>query len=174
MPNDKPVSKLPISIGPPRPHPAIRALRRHTQGQPFTGEAFPLPGATAPAIYPRPPHVEPPSGAFHFDELAPLTLIAAGASAVLLVVTIPAGYNAVVRHFGQNADDFSIVTWRFLINGAPVRPFSDLRAQVGTLIVPSHVTVELTPRDVFSILAVNTGAIGVNIAARIGGWFWPI
>lgn len=180
--NDRPPGKVtvpvPIRINPGSPHPAVRFLRQHTQGTPFSGQQFPLaepglPGAPR-DMYPRPPHIEPPSGAFHFDEISAITLIGAGGSATLVVVDIPQGYEAVIRTFGQLADDFSIASWGFRLNAAPKRPFPDLRAQVGTLLVPTNVFVELMPADVFSVIVTNIGAIGVTVAARVAGWFWPV
>lgn len=175
MPRSRRITLL--GTTPPNPH--IPRLRVHTQGAPAQGQSFPLPGPGRDIqFYPRPPHIDRPAGAFDFDEVAPTSLIAAGGTADLIVVTIPGGYYAAVKWFGQNADDFSIVTWRFLVNTNPVRPFPNLLAQVGTILQPwqprDTCLVELFANDTFTLRATNTGLVGVNVAARIGGWFWPV
>jgi hypothetical protein len=81
-------------------------------------------------------------------------------------------------HIGGNPPDMiGNVTWRFLVNGAPVKGLGAQIAQIGNFQTPDEVVLWLTENDLFTVTVEVAGLApaqaGVT-AYRINGWTQPL
>ncbi len=98
--------------------------------------------------------------------------VAAGATVNL--ITLPElgrGLAAVVKKFGQTANDFTNLTWSFIVKGGVVDPIVGINFQFGQMFLPVDLPgsgVQLGPGDDFIVQVVNTGGVIVNnVRARV-------
>jgi len=98
--------------------------------------------------------------------------IAAGATVSLITLgELGRGIGAVVKKFGQTANDFTNLVWSFIVKGGVVEPISGINFQFGQLFDPVELPgtgVQLGPGDDFIVQVTNTGAVIVNnVRARV-------
>ncbi len=97
-----------------------------------------------------------------------------GAGATVNLITLPElgrGIAAVVKKFGQTANDFTNLVWSFIVKGGVVEPITGINFQFGQMFLPvefSGTGVQLSPGDDFVVQVTNTGAAIVNnVRARV-------
>lgn len=97
-----------------------------------------------------------------------------GAGATVNLITLAElgrGIAAVVKKFGQTANDFTNLVWSFIVKGGVVEPISGITFQFGQLFDPvalSGTGVQLGPGDDFVVRVQNTGGVIVNnVRARV-------
>jgi len=100
------------------------------------------------------------------------TVVGAGATVNLVVLPeLPRGMAAVIKKFGQTAQDFTNLVWTFLIKGRPADPIVAINFQFGQLFLPVDLPgtgVELGPGDDFVVQVFNGGGAGVaGVRARV-------
>lgn len=123
------------------------------------------------------PHLEPPPGSEHQDLPAnrlPVAIPAGGSAVLVAWPAVRQKALGVVRRFGivVTAGALADLRYSFRKNGRLFGYFEQMRGSAGTLEQPQEVLVELAPGDVFDVLAENTGAAAISVAARGTGWFW--
>jgi hypothetical protein len=131
-------------------------------------------GAQGPSS-PFPPYQIPPQGAYLQDLPLDTTgvVVLGGAQATIAVwPVVPLGMLGVVRKIGWTTTNFLTTRFTTLVNGAPVQPYPGRIGPVGTLEVPQDTQIILQPWDIFSVVALNTGAPAVTVQVRTWGWFW--
>lgn len=140
----------------------------------FSPEALtpPAPATNLTSVWPQ---LYPPG---HGGGERPRTVASAtvniGAGATVDLITLAElgrGTAAVIKKFGQTANDFTNLTWSFIVKGATVEPISGINFQFGQLFLPVDLPgtgVELGPGDDFVVRVTNTGgAIVNNVRARV-------
>lgn len=98
--------------------------------------------------------------------------VAAGATVSLITLAeLGRGIAAVVKKFGQTANDFTNLVWSFIVKGGVVEPISGISFQFGQMFLPVDLPgtgVQLLPGDDFVVQVQNTGAVVVNnVRARV-------
>lgn len=133
-----------------------------------------MPGAGPPLTLP--PWLFPPANSFAFDQPSNRmpVVIPAGGSLVVTLPRVPLGSTGVVSRIGistTSAADTRITT---RINTNPVPPWGNVFGAVSALEDPTDLPAPILLRgsDEFSVLMENVGAVAVNMAARILGWWY--
>lgn len=86
---------------------------------------------------------------------------------------LPVGSFGVIKWFGQrlsNPQMFDDVTWRILINNAPIRHYGDLNFQISTVEQPTEVFIHLQRKA--NVKLVVEGQTTVVATGRLKGYFW--
>lgn len=162
------------------------------RGAPITAlrrlEVTPAPPPPTPENAPQPPPVDltkqwpwlfPPQDVYPIVRASAVTTLAVGATlSILSIGEIPRGYRGVVKKFGQASNDFTNMTWTFLVKGSPKDPILGIAFQFGQLFQPTDLPgagVLLEPGDDFVVSVTNTGIAAITgIRARVDLYWWPV
>ncbi len=118
---------------------------------------------------------DPPPGAFLRDlplDTTGVVILAGSTTTMVTWPIVPLGMLGVVRKIGWTTTNFATTRFTTLVNGAPVQPYPGRIGPVGSLEIPQDTQIILQPGDVFSVVALNTGGVGVTVQVRTWGWFW--
>jgi len=124
-------------------------------------------------------HFKPLDG-IDFDTDGSLSVTANMAYTEVIRVTLPVGYEGVLKFIGHQieatpaAGDFFDTNWRLLVNGATVKGWETTVTQRGTTAVPMPVTIFLRTGSVISFRVTNTTANTHTARARLVGWTWIV
>jgi hypothetical protein len=133
----------------------------------------------------RRPWLDPPLGSYAFDEQDGISLPAISATVftVVLQFQVPNGSDGVINFVSNNfiaggfADFSGDIIWQILLNGKPVRNFSNIRAQKGT---PAQGR-QVSPIRIYSNQLVqyvvrhnaNVALTGGQVVCSLNGNYYP-
>ena len=86
---------------------------------------------------------------------------------------LPIGSYGLIKWFGQhlsNPQMFDDVTWRILVNDAPIRHYGNLNFQISSIESPTEVFIYLQRKA--NVKLVAEGQTVVNVTGRLKGYFW--
>lgn len=107
--------------------------------------------------------------------IAPGGPISVGVGAAVAVVSqqVDEMFTGFLTHVGVNViapAGFSSITWQIRINGAIHPKFADRIFSAPTISTPVPFTLELTQNRTLQLVAINTGAVPVDVAGILVGW----
>ena len=128
------------------------------------------------------PWIDEPSGSVPFDEQQGVAVPGVGAQSIVLTYLVPTGDDGVIKYLSCNLTfcgftEFSgDIVWRLLINQKPVKNFSNIKVEKGTIEIPRPISpLRLYSGDLVQwvILHVaNAGLVG-NTVCSINGYTYP-
>jgi hypothetical protein len=131
----------------------------------------------------RRPWLDPGDGATPFDAQGGVALPAApSVDTTVLTFTVDIGYDGVINSLSQNFTGSGFVQfsgdiiWRLLINGKPVRNFSNMTAEKGTIVTQRQISpIRLFSGDVVTYVVnhANNNALNGNVVCSITGYTYP-
>lgn len=131
------------------------------------------------------PWVEPPEGFQPFDFAGVIDTPAISgplADSAVLLFTVPAGFDAVIRDLSHNVTGGGFVegsgdlVWRLRVDNEYVRNFGRLTVQFGTVAEPRGTYgIVVKSGQTFRYLVANAGYIagGTKVICTARGWFYP-
>lgn len=114
-----------------------------------------------------------PREAISFIAPGGTTTIAPGAAVAIVAQLVAEQFAGFVTHVGVNvvpAGAFATVIWQIRINGAIHPLFFDRIFAATTLSTPIPFPFELTQNRTVQLVAINTGAVAVDVAGVLVGW----
>lgn len=98
--------------------------------------------------------------------------VAAGGQYLVTLAAIAAGQQGMVTALGVTVSDATVAEITTRVDGVAVPPLSAVLGAVGPMETPTPLAspIPLGPGQVFSLLIENTGAVNIDIAARVLGW----
>jgi len=127
-----------------------------------------------------PLHQMPSAHASHFQEItAPPSVNVTDAAYVDVVsFLMPEQQIGVVKYLGlelESAAAFNDVRWRLVYgDNQPFEGWNDLRAQIGSILHPAEVTIQLAPKRFIKLQAISlTAGVPHYARGRLSGWRAP-
>ena len=133
---------------------------------------------------PKAPWIEPPPEAEAIDPVNWATLTAAVSTIVVLDFTVPEGRDGVIKLFGMQVfgagwtEGTTQLVWRILIDGQPVRNYSNILASLGNVGNPAplggRAGLRIFEGNRVQVICVNNAVVagGQQLGARMGGWYY--
>lgn len=128
------------------------------------------------------PWLEEPSGSVPLDEQDGVDLPGVGLSAIVLEFLVPTGFDGVINYISNNVNfggfvQFSDdIIWRILINQKPVRNFSNIRAEKGTIFQGRKISpIRLFSGNLvqYEVEHLANGALAGQVICSTNGYFYP-
>ncbi len=110
-----------------------------------------------------------------YDKNGSISVTAQMALTEVVNLTLPAGYEGVVKLVGQGADFpglFDDTTWQLLVNGRPYFDWGNVTFQRGTIQSPTPTTILLTTGAIVSLQISNPSTNTYTAYGRLVGWGW--
>jgi hypothetical protein len=128
------------------------------------------------------PWVEPPEGSVPFDPQIAIALPAVAATAVIVALVVPDGYDGVINAYSWNITGGGFVQGsgdlqvQMLRNGAAIRNYDNILVEKGTISTPRPIS----PLRVYSGQAISlvinhvaNGLLAGNVIGCFSGYFYP-
>jgi hypothetical protein len=129
-----------------------------------------------------PPWYYPPPNFQAFDVQAVLATPATGTTGTILTLTVPQGYSSAVRRISLNVIGPGFVQgsgsmiFSITVDNAPYKNYAQILTEMGSFQNPRPTDgVLANSGQVYRVLVQNVSysALGTNIVASLGGWFYP-
>lgn len=130
-----------------------------------------------------PPWVFPDGGHLPFIERNAVTLPGIGGTATVLSFTVPRGMNGVIKRIanvylgGGFVSGSGDIVWRILADGRPVRNFSNITSEFGSLespLVVDDLIVYSNQRIEYTVTHVANVALGDLTLCHMSGYFYTV
>ena len=133
-----------------------------------------------PAATQRRVWLDEPPGAVPFDEQASLDFTGiAGTTSTVLTVTVPAGFDGVIKWISNNVIPGPFVpgdvTWSIFIDNRPVRNFGTITQEKGTVFQGRQISpLRLFANDIltYDVTEVLGGLTGMTVVS-VTGYYYP-
>jgi hypothetical protein len=129
-----------------------------------------------------PPWYYPPVNFQAFDKQGVLVTPAIGASGIVLTLTVPQGYASACRRLSINVVGPGFVqgsgelVFSVTVDNAPYKNYASILTEFGSVQIPRDTDgILANSGQVYrvTVLNVSYAALGTNIVASLGGWFYP-
>lgn len=129
-----------------------------------------------------PPWYIPPPNFQAFDIQGVLATPAIGATGTVLQLTVPQGFNGVVRRLSINVNGPGFVQgsgsliFGVTADGVPCKNYASILTELGSIQQPRPTDgILANSGQVYRVTVQNVSyaALGTNVVASLGGWFYP-
>lgn len=129
-----------------------------------------------------PPWYYPPPNFQSFDKQGVLATPAIGAQGIVLTLTVPQGYASAARRLSINVIGPGFVqgsgslVFSVTVDNAPYMNYAAILTEFGSVQIPRDTDgILANSGQVYRINVLNMSyaALGTNIVASLGGWFYP-
>jgi hypothetical protein len=125
-----------------------------------------------------PPWLERPYQSIGIDAVGTLALGTSAPFTTVVSQAVGAGLFGVIRGVGVDLDALSgftaDVTWRIVVNGAPVAPYSSVAFQLGTITDLRETMIVVSGGQTVALQAANSsGGTSYTFTGCLYGWIWP-
>ena len=122
------------------------------------------------------PHIWPPPGFITLNRSNSASIAAAVKGQIfdLENIQLPMGYVGWIRRMGLEASDWSLISFRFVINEMPLRDFTSILVPIGSPSTPEDVYINIPQNQIVKLQAVALDIIGEATPLRwyLGGWYY--
>lgn len=129
------------------------------------------------------PWIDEPEGSVPFDEQDGITLPAVGAGfATVLSFQMPLGYDGVIKFLSNNflgggfVDFSGDIIWAILADGRPIRNFSNIRANKGTVTIPRPISpIRVYSGQLIRYVVNHVANVGLagQVICSLDGYLYP-
>lgn len=131
-----------------------------------------------------PPWVEAPQNFISYDESGTLALPAApSVDTTVLTFNCPQGYDGVIKEYNLNfagggfVQGSGTIVWRILLDGIPIRNFSNITNEKGSPEQPRNIRggIRFFSGQTITIIVnhVSDNTLAGDVICGIGGWIYP-